>query len=450
MKSDNLIQNMNEDEIKEQIDKYLVVRKDEKAKFGEVFTPIKLINEILDKLPSHVWKNKSYKWLEPASGIGNFPMVVYRRLMVSLKDEITDENARSKHIIENMLYMIELNKDNVSISKKIFGKNANIYCKSFLDIDVKNLTGVKTFDIIMGNPPFQENIAGNQKSRTLWNLFTLKSIDTLSKDGYLAFVHPSGWRSPTGRFKPVLNKIQERNLIYISMVSFDDGKKYFREVHTNLDIYILQNRLTNKNITKVNDMDNNDTTVDFNNWEFIPSGKFDVFKKILATKNDKYVDVLYSSSAYFTLKDYMSQKKTDKFKYPCCYSVTQAEGVKKFYSSKIVKDDDMFKVPKVMWSNGTGTYPVVDENGTYGLTQFCYAIKDKKENLKKIKHAMESSEFVELMKYAKFQNNRYDHKVIKLFKSDFFKAFKGKKFVSKRGPIKVLPKNKTKKVKKTY
>jgi hypothetical protein len=371
-------------------------------------------------------------------------------LMVGLKDEIKNEKLRSKHIIENMLYMIELNKDNVNVSKKIFGKNANIYCKSFLDIDVEELTGVKTFNIIMGNPPFQEKKDGNQKTRSLWNLFTLKSIDTLSKDGYLAFIHPSGWRSPSGRFKPVLNKILERNLMYISMVSFDDSKKYFKEVHTNFDYYILQNKITDKNITKVNDMDNNDITVDFNNWEFIPSGKFNVFKKIIANKNDKSVDVLYSSSAYFTLKDYMSPKKTDKFKYPCCYSVTQSEGVKKFYSSKIVKDDlDMFNVPKVMWSNGTGTYPVIDEKGTYGLTQFCYAIKDKKENLTKIKQAMESVEFIELMKYAKFQNNRYDYKVIRLFKSDFYKSFKGKKLETKKRAIKILPKKKTKKTMKT-
>ncbi len=443
MKSDNLIKNMNEEQIKNQIDKYLSVRKEEKEKFGEVFTPIELIEELLDKLPNSVWKHKEYKWLEPACGTGNFPMIVYKKLMEGLKEEIKSEKLRSKHIIENMLYMIELNKSNVNIAKKIFGNNANIFCKSFLDIDVEQITGVKKFNIIMGNPPFQEKKEGNEKTQSLWNVFTLKSIDILSKDGYLAFIHPSGWRSPTGQFRPVLDKILERNLMYISMVSFDNSKKYFKEVHTNFDYYILQNKFTNKNITKVNDIDNNIMNVDLNGWEFIPSGKFNKFAKILAKKNDKLADVIYSSHAYFTLKDYMSQKRSEKYKYPCCYSITQAEGLKKFYSSKIVKKDiDMFGVPKVMWTNGTATYPIIDDKGTYGLTQFCYAIKDKKENLVKIKKAMETEEFIELMKYAKYQNNRYDYKVIRLFKSDFYKYFKGKRLETKKKAKKKLVKTK--------
>ena len=108
MKNDNLIKNMNNDEVQKHIDNYLDVRKEEKERFGEVFTPTSLIEELLDKLPKSVWKNKNYKWLEPACGIGNFPMIVYKRLMNGLKDEIKSESARSKHIIENMLYMIEL------------------------------------------------------------------------------------------------------------------------------------------------------------------------------------------------------------------------------------------------------------------------------------------------------------------------------------------------------
>jgi len=28
---------------------------------------------MLDKLPKNVWKNKNYKWFDPANGMGNFP-----------------------------------------------------------------------------------------------------------------------------------------------------------------------------------------------------------------------------------------------------------------------------------------------------------------------------------------------------------------------------------------
>ena len=39
---------------------------------------------MLDKLPPEVWTNPNLKWLDPAVGIGNFPVVVYIRLMKDL------------------------------------------------------------------------------------------------------------------------------------------------------------------------------------------------------------------------------------------------------------------------------------------------------------------------------------------------------------------------------
>ena len=53
----------------------------EKKQFGEVFTPFNLVNEMLDKLPSNVWTNKNLKWLDPASGMGNFPIAIYLKLI---------------------------------------------------------------------------------------------------------------------------------------------------------------------------------------------------------------------------------------------------------------------------------------------------------------------------------------------------------------------------------
>ena len=118
------------------------IRKGEKEKNGEVFTPIELINENLDKLPLAVWKNPDLKWLDPANGIGNFPIVVYYKLMEGLKDLplYKDENKRSKHIIEEMLFMIEINNDNVEVCKQIFKTiNAkakpNIICADFLNAE---------------------------------------------------------------------------------------------------------------------------------------------------------------------------------------------------------------------------------------------------------------------------------------------------------------------------
>ena len=102
--------------------KVITNKKNEK---GEVFTPLELVEEMLDKLPKDVWSNPLYKWLDPAAGSGAFPICIYYRLMIGLKEEIKNENLRRKHILENMLYMCEIDPVNVEILKIIFCNNSH-------------------------------------------------------------------------------------------------------------------------------------------------------------------------------------------------------------------------------------------------------------------------------------------------------------------------------------
>jgi type I restriction-modification system DNA methylase subunit len=78
----------NKDKLLEFIENNLKPKETEKKKFGEVFTPISLINEMLDVIPAKVFQDKKLKWFDPANGMGNFPIVVYLRLMEELKDVI--------------------------------------------------------------------------------------------------------------------------------------------------------------------------------------------------------------------------------------------------------------------------------------------------------------------------------------------------------------------------
>lgn len=71
---------------------------------GEVFTPRSLVREMLDRLPNAVWFDPNKRWLEPAAGDGNFLVEIKARLLQAGHDEI--------HILENMLFSIELIDDN--------------------------------------------------------------------------------------------------------------------------------------------------------------------------------------------------------------------------------------------------------------------------------------------------------------------------------------------------
>ena len=139
----------------------LIPNKNSKELSGEVFTPISIIKEILNKLPKNVWSNPKLKWLDPCVGIGNFMIIVYFRLMDGLKTWKNNEEKRKQHILENMLYMVEINPKSISILRSIFCDDLyelNIYNCSFLD-DIF----LDKFNIILGNPPYNEKGIGRTK-----------------------------------------------------------------------------------------------------------------------------------------------------------------------------------------------------------------------------------------------------------------------------------------------
>ena len=78
--------------------------KDRVKSSGEVFTPRSLIHEMLQKLPNEVWFDPNKTWLEPSAGDGNFLVEIKARLMQAGHDEA--------HILENMLFSVELIDDN--------------------------------------------------------------------------------------------------------------------------------------------------------------------------------------------------------------------------------------------------------------------------------------------------------------------------------------------------
>ena len=67
----------NPKELLELINDCLKPKEVEKKENGEVFTPIKLVNDMLNKLPIEVWKNKNLKWLDPCCGMGNYFILGY-------------------------------------------------------------------------------------------------------------------------------------------------------------------------------------------------------------------------------------------------------------------------------------------------------------------------------------------------------------------------------------
>ena len=169
-----------------------------KAKYGEVFTPYGLINEMLDLLPRNIWKQE-LKWLDPACGTGYFFHVIFNRLLDANSKITAFDNGveRTREKIQSMLTACEINPDNIRILKKDF-PNLTIW-NDFLSMKETQ------FDIIVGNPPY--NSRGLKKvptrvglkrndGETVWTQFVRKSLDMLRDDGYLCMIIPSIWMKP--------------------------------------------------------------------------------------------------------------------------------------------------------------------------------------------------------------------------------------------------------------
>ncbi len=313
-------------ELLELIHECLRPKEIEKKEFGEVFTPIPIISEMLDKLPVHIWKDSSIKWLDPATGMGNFPIVIYLRLMESLREEIICDKARKKHILENMLYLCELNKKNVMVCKQIFDLNneyiMNLHCGDTLTLNPMDVFGINKFDIIIGNPPYNKggirSHTGNQlgdKNETIWTKFIEKSMLWLKPEGYLAFINPLSWLKKSHSLHDMM---LSKHIIWLKLW---DNIKSLATINGKIPIslFLLQNKIN---------IDKHKTII-----------ISEIQSKKLTTSSNEYLSNEYSiplayHSIFTKLKEFIESNDLD-LKYST--KTIKAEGIK----SKLPKEYDI-------------------------------------------------------------------------------------------------------------
>ena len=425
---------------------YVKVSDVEVKKFGEIMTPIELVEEMLDTLPDNVWSNPNLKWLDPCNGVGTFISVIIERLMKGLTTFQPDENLRYKHIIENMIFACELQAKNVFLYLYAFDPKdeyaLNIYNGSYLDKSFDahmSELGVEKFDIVVMNPPYNDGNTNRGSAHVLWDKFVEKALETsLIIDGYLVAVHPDGWRSIGNGFKKVKNLLKSKQMLYLELHNTNDGFERFG-AYTTYDFYCVRNteNLGNFN-TKIKCMDDfmkkEDGTIerikgvieraDISKLSFIPNGMYDAFQKLMPKKGEETVNILYDCN-YHIQKEYVSKEQTEEFKYPVVYVTYKDGSMKLRYSSTNTKGH--FGIPKVIFSNGGASCPVVDAKGEYAMTQFAYAIVDDVQNLERIKQAMLNPEFWKLMSFSDgttgVGRHRYNWKAIRLFRKNFWIDF---------------------------
>lgn len=404
---------------------YIKVADVEVKKYGEIMTPLFLVEDMLDTLPKEVWSNPNFKWLDPCNGVGTFPSIVIKRLMQGLELVIEDPCERYRHIIEKMIYVCEIQEKNMFLFHCIFDREdnheLNTYFGSFLDDGfnnhMKNIWEVEGFDFVIGNPPYNIGTTGGNGGRVLWDKFVFKSVEVLNKDGYLVYVHPNKWRSPENL---VFELFKKNNLKFLEIHSKKDGQKTFNAI-TRYDFYCLQ-KANYSGQTKIIDEKGEEHSINLNDWDFIPNYNFDLIKKIISKDADNNLDVIYSRSMYGNDKKWMKKEMDNENILPCVYGMYKDGSCSYRYTNQ--DRGGHFGIPKIILSCGEVPYAFTDVEGQYGMMNNCFGIKlDYMENVEEIIDVINGDNFSEIIESTKWSNFQIDYKMFKFFKKDFWKEF---------------------------
>ena len=224
----------------------------------EVFTPPKLVNEILDTLPQELFRCPETKFLDPCCKSGVFLREIAKRLIDGLEEVIPNLEERLEHIYKNQLFGLAITELTGLLSRRSVycSKNANceysvcsfdnhqgnieykrtyhvwfkdrcIMCGaskseydrgeelethaySFIHSDeqrnselFKRLKDMK-FDVIIGNPPYQMSFglegANSSNAKSIYNLFISQAIKLNPR--YITMITPSRWMTRTSQGIP--------------------------------------------------------------------------------------------------------------------------------------------------------------------------------------------------------------------------------------------------------
>jgi hypothetical protein len=128
----------------------------------------------------------------------------------------------------------------------------NLYEGNTLELDIVSVWGLKlnSFDVILGNPPYNKggirSHTGKQlgdKNETIWTKFIEKSFEWLKPDGFLAFINPLSWLKKSHSLH---NEMLEKHIVWLKLWDNSQSKGMIN-ADIPISLYVLQNKKNTTN-----------------------------------------------------------------------------------------------------------------------------------------------------------------------------------------------------------
>lgn len=327
----------------------------------EVFTPPKLVNEMLDLLPQELFADRNITFLDPVCKTGVFLREIAKRLDKGLETEIPERQERINHIFSQQLFGMAITELTALLSRRSVycSKTANgqySVCESFdnpqgnirfrrmehswqngrcvfcgaseanyergseLETHAYEFIHTKTpeeifkmkFDVIVGNPPYQLSDGGFGKSATPIYQKFVKQAKKLNPR-FLTMIIPSRWfGGGKGLNDFRIEMLNDRRIKKI--VDFEDSSGVFPGVSVAGGVcYFLWERdyLGQCEVVNMHDGEKASSVRSLNEFEtFIRHSQAVPIIRKIAAKKEKRMSEQVSSYRPFGLRTYVKPQKS--------------------------------------------------------------------------------------------------------------------------------------------